>query len=144
MRQDLIVSKSIVINASASKVWNVLTNPELIKEFLYGTETLTTWERGSEVVFQGEYNGQKYRDHGKVLENIENEKMIYSYWTGFSGLDDKPENYSTIAYELKKISNDETEFTWTQKSYSTIENYEHSKNGMDELLKMIKKIAERA
>jgi uncharacterized protein YndB with AHSA1/START domain len=143
MRQDLIVSKSVNINTSATKLWNVLTNPELIREFLYGTETVTTWKKGSDVVFQGEYNGQKYSDHGKVLENITNEKLSYSYWTGFSGLEDKPENYSIIFYELKKLSNEETEFTWTQQGYSTEENYEHSKNGMDELLKTVKTIAER-
>jgi len=51
MRQDLFVSKSIVIHVSAFKVWTVLTNSELIKEFLYGTETATTWEQGKNIYF---------------------------------------------------------------------------------------------
>jgi uncharacterized protein YndB with AHSA1/START domain len=144
MRQDLIVSKSIVIKATPDKVWNVLTNPELIKEYLYGTETVTTWKKGAEVVFQGEYNGHKYKDHGTVLENIENEKLSYSYWSGFSGLEDKPENYSKIIYCLTKVGNNETEFIWTQQGYSTEENYKHSLDGMNDLLNAIKKIAERS
>ncbi len=41
MRQDLQVSESIVINADLAKVWDVLTNPEIIKEYLFGTETIT-------------------------------------------------------------------------------------------------------
>ncbi len=126
MRQDLSVSRSINIKATPNKVWEVLTIPELIKEYLYGTETVTTWKMGSEVIFQGEYNGQKYRDHGIILENIINEKLSYSYWSGFSGLEDKPDNYSTIIYLLKKITNEETELTWVQQGFSTEENYNHS------------------
>jgi uncharacterized protein YndB with AHSA1/START domain len=143
MIQDLIVTQSININASVLKVWNVLTKPELIKEFLFGTETVTNWAKGSEIIFQGEYNGIKYKDHGVILENIKYEKLSYSYWSNFSGLEDKPENYSIITYSLKIISNNETEFTWTQQGFSTEENYKHSKNGMNDLLKIIKNIAER-
>ena len=53
MRNDLIVSKSIIVNANNDKVWKALTNPEIIKEYLYGTETLTDWKVGSEIIFQG-------------------------------------------------------------------------------------------
>ena len=77
-----------------------------------------------------------------VLENIINDKLSYSYWTGFSGLEDKPENYSIITYELKKTG-DETSLTWTQQGYSTEENYKHSLEGIGNLLNEIKKITER-
>ena len=143
MRQDLILSKSIIVNASPGQVWNVLTNPDLIKEYLFGTETVTNWEKGSEIVFQGEFNGQKYKDHGTILENISHERLLYSYWSVFSGLEDKPGNYSTIRYELTKKGNGETKFTWTQQGYSTEENYNHSLSGIDHLLSEIKRIAER-
>lgn len=143
MRQDLSVSKSINIKATPQKVWEVLTKPELIKEYLYGTEALTTWKKGSEVFFQGEYNGQQYKDHGTVLENIRNKKLSYSYWSGFSGMEDKPENYSSISYELKKLTNEETELTWVQHGFSTEENYNHSLDGTISLLNEIRKIAER-
>ncbi|MDR2083909.1 MAG: SRPBCC domain-containing protein [Bacteroidales bacterium] len=142
MRNDLIVSKSIIINTTPDKIWNVLTNPERIKEYLYGTETLTTWEPGKKVTFSGNYNGHKYQDHGTVLENIKNKKLSYSYWSIFSGLEDKPENYSIVTYELKEVADNQTEFTWTQKGYSTEENYKHSLDGMDDFLMLIKKIAE--
>ena len=143
MRNDLIVSKSILINANLDKVWDVLTNPERIKEYLYGTETVTTWEPGKEIIFRGNYNGHEYQDHGTILEIIKNKKLSYSYWSGFSGLEDKPENYSIVTYELKEITDNQTEFTWTQKGYSTQENYKHSLDGMDDLLITIKEITER-
>ena len=79
MNHNLILSKSIDINAEPSEVWEVLTNPELIKEYLYGTETLTDWKPGSEIIFQGEYEGKNYKDKGVIRENIPGKLLIYSY-----------------------------------------------------------------
>ena len=44
MRNDLIVSGMVEINSSISKVWDALTNPKIIKEYLFGTETITDWK----------------------------------------------------------------------------------------------------
>jgi len=145
MRNDLIVSESIDINAEPSKVWNALTNPEIIKKYLFGTETITDWKVGSEIIFQGEYGENKeykYRDKGVILENVLNQLLSYSYWSGFSGLEDKPENYSVVIYKLESGDNKKTKFTWTQKGYATEEGYQHSLNGMKEFLKQIKEIIE--
>ena len=143
MRNDLVVSQSISINADLHKVWKALTTPEIIKEYLFGTETVTDWKTGSEIIFQGEYEGHKYRDKGIVLKNTLNETISYSYWSGFSGLEEKPENYSTITYDLKRIDDKTTLFTWTQKGYANEQVYEHSKGGMKEFLESIKKVIEK-
>ena len=144
MRYDLIVSQSIEINAEPSKVWNALTNPEIIKKYLFGTETITDWKVRSEIIFQGEYgeNKVKYRDKGVILENVLNQKLSYSYWSGFSGLEDEPENYSIVTYGLASGDNKTTTFTWTQKGYATEDNYQHSLNGMKEFLEQINEIIE--
>jgi uncharacterized protein YndB with AHSA1/START domain len=142
INQNLIVSKSVNVNAEPAKVWEALTNPEIIKEYLFGTETITDWKVGSEIIFQGEYNGQKYRDKGIVRENILNQVLSYSYWSGFSGLEDKPENYSLVTYTLKPVDG-MTKLTWTQKGFANEEGYKHSESGMDEFLSGIKKIIER-
>jgi uncharacterized protein YndB with AHSA1/START domain len=145
MRHDLIVSESIDINAEPSKVWNALTNPEIIKKYLFGTETITDWKVGSEIIFQGEYGENKeykYRDKGVILENVLNQLLSYSYWSGFSGLEDKPENYSVVIYKLESGDNKKTKLTWTQKGYATEGGYQHSLTGMKEFLKQIKEIIE--
>src|SRR5580693_5172548 len=118
MNHDLVVSKSVEINAAPAKVWEALTNPAIIKEYLYGTETVTDWKVGSEVIFQGEYEGHKYRDRGVIKENVLNEKISYSYWSGFSGLEDKPENYALVTYKLSSADNKKTVFTWTTKGFA--------------------------
>ena len=145
MRHDLIVSASIDINASPSKVWEALTNPEIIKKYLFGTETITDWEVGNEIIFQGEYGENKehkYRDKGVIMQNVLNKLLSYSYWSGFSGLEDKPENYSTVTYGLESNDDKRTTFTWTQEGYATEENYQHSLNGMKEFLEQIRQIIE--
>lgn len=143
MRHDLIASNSVKINASPDKVWHGLTDPETIKEYLFGTNTVTDWKKGSEIIFKGEYQGHHYADHGQILENIPLEKLSYSYWSGFSGLDDRPENYSTITYLLSKLDQNTTELTWTQKGYPDESRQAHALKDMPEFLGRIKGIIER-
>lgn len=143
MLLDLIVSESIIIDVEVSKVWEGLTKPEIIKEYLFGCETITDWKVGSEIIFQGEYEGHKYRDGGVIQEIVWKELLSYSYFSNFSGLEDKPENYSLITYTLKSIDDNKTEFTWIQKGYGDEQGYEHSKNGMEEFLEKIKEVIER-
>lgn len=143
MNKNLKVSESIIINATPKRVWQVITEPELIKNFLFGTETLTDWNVGSNIVFQGEYEGHTYKDKGMVLINTPLKELSYSYWTGFSGLEDKPENYAEIIYSLDKLGEKQVEFTWTQHGYASEENRKHSQDSMTGLLRKIKEIAEK-
>ncbi|MFC0186646.1 SRPBCC domain-containing protein [Fictibacillus aquaticus] len=143
MRSDLIVSRSIDINAAALKVWEALTEPEKIKEYLFGTEITTDWKEGSDILFEGEYEGKEYQDKGTVLTNLIEEKIRYTYWSSFSGVEDKPDNYSVVTYELSELNRNLTKLTWTQKGYASEEGYNHSNNVIDSLLFKIKKIAER-
>lgn len=143
MRNDLSVSKSVTINASISKVWEALTKPSIIKEYLYGTETITDWKVGNEIIFQGEYEGHQYRDHGIIIENIQNKKLSYSYWSGFSGLEDKPENYSTVSYTITDLGGNQTELNWLQVGFANEAGQQHSENGMEAFLDTIKTIVEK-
>ena len=142
MRNDLIVSQSILINASIEKVWEALISPAIIKKYLFGTNTITDWKVGSKIIFQGEYEGNTYKDKGVIKENKLHETLSYSYWSGFSGVEDKPENYSTVTYKVKSISPTQTEFTWTQSGYATEDGYNHSLSGMSAFLEQMKNVIE--
>ncbi|WP_291634829.1 SRPBCC domain-containing protein [Clostridium sp.] len=143
MRYDLIASQSIEINIGNSKLWDVLTNPKIIQEYLYGTQTITDWKIGSKIMFQGEFNGQKYCDMGVINENVLHELLSYSFWSSFSGLENRPENYSLITYNLESIDYNKTKFTWTQKGHPDEESCAHAETQIGELLKNIKEIAEK-
>ena len=144
MDNNLIVSQSINIHAPLSKVWDGLTRPEIIKEYLFGTETVTDWKVGSEVIFKGEYKGQTYQDHGIILENKFQERISYSYWSKFTGTEDKPENYSRVTYTLHPVTEQLTSFTWTTQGFTSEQGYEHSKNGMKEFLEKIREAIEKS
>ncbi|CAN5640376.1 hypothetical protein BH11BAC2_BH11BAC2_07770 [soil metagenome] len=143
MNHELTVSETVLINADPAQIWEVLTNPDLIKEYLYGTNTVTDWKPGSEIVFQGEWEGKSYKDKGVILENIKNKLIKYSYWSGFSGLEDKPENYNLVIYSIAEKENGNTAFTWTQIGFASEEAQAHSANGMKGFLGSIKSIVER-
>lgn len=142
MNHELSLATTVDINASPERVWEVMTTPALIKSYLHGTECITDWQVGSEVVFQGEYDGQKYKDHGIIRENTPTELLSYTYWTGFSGLPDAPENYGLVTYRLQAQGAEQTRFTWEQKGYVDEARLAHSKQSMPAFLAEIKKIAE--
>ena len=142
MNSDLIVSKNIEILANADKVWDALINPEKIKIYLFGTETISDWKIGSTIIFQGEYDGHKYKDKGNVLENSRNKKLKYNYWSGFSGLEDKTENYSIITYLIEELSKGRVKLTWTQEGFANEDGKQHTENALVGMLEQIKKVAE--
>ena len=141
MNKELITKNSIEINADKTKVWDALTNPEKIKIYLFGTETVTDWKKGSEIIFKGEFEGHKYMDKGKILDIKTNEILQYSYWSGFSGLEEKPENYSLITYKLDN-SNGKILLTLTQNGFATEQAQQHSQLAWINVLEQIKQITE--
>jgi len=143
MNRNLKVSKSIEIHSTAEEVWNALTNPEKIKAYLFGTETITDWKIGSPIIFQGEYDGNKYIDKGNVLENKRNESLKYNYWSGFSGLEDKLDNYSIVTYHIENASDNQVKLTWTQEGFANKEGQQHSEKGLYGMLEQIKKMVEK-
>ncbi len=141
MTNNLTLTKSITIQASAAKVWKALTDPALIKKYLFGTETVTDWKKGSPIVFKGEWEGKKYEDKGTILD-IEKEKYLrYTYWSSMSGTEDKPENYANLTYELKEVP-EGTIFTLTQDGIKTPEARDHSDKNWTMVLEGLKKVAE--
>lgn len=141
MDHTLEVLKSISIDASIENLWEAMTNPVHIAKYLHGTETITDWKQGSEIIFQGKYDGQKYKDKGIVQSNVYLKELSYLYFTNFSGLEDKPENYSLVKYIFAE-ENGKTTFTWHQKGYPDASRQKHAKGGMETMLKHIKAISE--
>ena len=51
--KELIIKKSIKINSNSTKVWDVLTNPEHTKEYMFGCEVISDWKIGSPIIWKG-------------------------------------------------------------------------------------------
>ncbi|WP_061218999.1 SRPBCC family protein [Leptospira weilii] len=142
MNQNLILKKEISIQAPIAKVWNGLIDPEVIKLYLYGTQTISDWKEGSSIVFTGVWEGKEYEDHGTILK-LEKEKIFrYNYWSSFLGVPDIPENYSILTFELKSEETF-TSLSLTQENFPNQTSYEHSDKGWDHALQILKDLLEK-
>lgn len=130
------VEKTIEIDASKQTVWDGLINPDIIKQYMFGTETICDWKEGSEIIFQGNYEGTTYKDKGIIQKFTPEKTLQYTYLSSFSGLKDEPENYHLITYELKDSDN-KTRLTIRQENIQSEEARNHSdKNWVFVLLKI--------
>lgn len=142
INKSLQSSHSTTIKASPEKVWQILTDPEKIAIYLYGTKTETDWRIGSPIVFSGSYEGMTYNDKGLVMANVPHSLLAYDYWSGFSGLEDIPENYCEVSYHIHDNEDGTVKFTWQQIGFKNEEALDHNKSGMPSILEQIKNLAE--
>jgi len=141
MNKKLTAKATTTIHAPASKVWSALTQPNLIKQYLFDTEVISDWKVGSPIIYRGEWQGKAFEDKGKIL-NIEPEKLLMStHWSPLSGVPDTPENYHTVIYTLSG-KGDSTEVTITQDNNATEEEKEHSEQNWKTVLDGMKKLLE--
>jgi uncharacterized protein YndB with AHSA1/START domain len=123
---DKIVTKTVTINAPTSKVWDALTNPELMKKWMFETEIniITDWQIGSPIVIRGELSGKEFENTGTVLQ-FEPEKLLaYSHRNSISRLPDKSESYAVLEFRLTPIEN-QTSLTLTVSNFPTESIYKH-------------------
>ncbi|HEX3697732.1 MAG TPA: SRPBCC family protein [Polyangia bacterium] len=95
-----VAKADVTIKAPVEKVWEALVTPAIIKSYMFGTDVQSEWKAGSPIVWQGEYQGKKYEDHGRILEVVPQHKLRYSHFSPLSGLPDTPENYHQVTIDL--------------------------------------------
>jgi uncharacterized protein YndB with AHSA1/START domain len=112
MSQDLIAQATISIAAPKSEVWNALVSPAAIRQYMFGTEVVSTWKKGSPITWEGEWEGKHYKDKGVILENQRETQLRYTHWSPNSAFRPARE-LPTVAIELED-EGDETRVTLTQ------------------------------
>ena len=132
---------AITINAPAPRVWEALTEPSLIKQYLFGTEVTTDWRVGHPITYTGEWDGKQYEDKGEVIEKIVGKLLVTTYWSSLSGLPDIPEYYKTVRYELSPEGSG-TRLTITQDNNDSREDADDSEQNWKMVLEGIKKLLE--
>jgi uncharacterized protein YndB with AHSA1/START domain len=137
----LEVNVSINIKAAKEKIWETITTPELIQQFLFGTTVHTTWKENQPITFEGVWQGKQYKDKGIVLEVVENKTLKHSFWSSLAGKEDKPENYVMVTYEITD-KGDECELTITQDGVKDEKELEHLTSNWTKVAEEIKRIAE--
>lgn len=141
---DKIITQTIEVDAPLSEVWTALTNPEVMKLWIWeGEMTITSdWKVGSPITFMGKFYKASYTDKGIILK-FEKEKVFsYSYWGKLSQLPDSPENYTIIEFALSTKGN-KTMLTLTQSNCITHEIYAHWNFYWVVTLNILKKLVEK-
>jgi len=150
MSTSLIVENSITINAPADKVWDLLVNPEQTKKYMFGCETVSDWQVGSPLLWQGEYEGNKMVFVKGDIVRIEPGKLlVYTVIDpNNASIPDVPENYLTVTYALAE-DDGKTILTVSQGDFATVaqgqKRYEETYNngeGWNPILVQIKALAE--
>jgi uncharacterized protein YndB with AHSA1/START domain len=88
------------VAAPPERVWAALTDPEQIATYMYGSKVSTTWEVGTPITWDGEYDGRAYQDKGEVLTYDEPRLLSVTHYSPMMGQPDEPENYHTLVYTL--------------------------------------------
>jgi uncharacterized protein YndB with AHSA1/START domain len=141
MDQSHIAQVTTVIQAPPAKVWKALTDPTLIKQYMFDTDVTTDWKVDSPIRYKGIWKGKPYEDKGTVLKNEPEQLLVTSFWSALSGQPDEPENYKTVQYEL--IPEDGgTRLTITQDNNATQDEASHSEENWKSVLEGIKKVVE--
>jgi len=138
---NIVCTVSVEIKALITKVWKALIEPEQIKKYLFGTNTVCDWKVGSPIKFSGVWDGKPYEDKGTILA-IEPEKLLtYTYWSNFSGKPDLPENYQVVTYKVRS-EKDKTIFDLIQENCPSEEAKEHSAGNWNMVLSSLKEMLE--
>ena len=142
MSRGLTIEKSIQINASPAKVWDVITDPAKVKQYMFGTDMTADWKVGGKITYKGSWEGKEYEDGGTILE-IEPEKILKStYWSSMSGTPNTPDNHMVVTYKLEPEAGG-TLMTVIQDNNKTAEGAEHSGSNWQMVLESMKKLAEQ-
>jgi uncharacterized protein YndB with AHSA1/START domain len=142
MNEDFIARASTTIKASREAVWEALTSPEAIKEYMFGTRVEADWHEGGPISWKGQWQGKSYEDKGTILQCKPAQRLQYSHYSPLSGLPDKPEHYHTVTIDLAGNGTG-TEVMLTQNHNATEAARAHSENNWKQMLEGLKKFVEK-
>jgi len=143
MNQKFVAKAEITVNASKAQIWEALTNPEIIKQYFFGSEVVSDWKVGSSIIWKGIWKEKPYEDKGTILK-VEPEKLLqYTHFSSLSGVSDVPENYHTLTYELLSDKEDSTHVILSQDNNASKDEMKHSQQMWETMLDGLKKVLEK-
>jgi uncharacterized protein YndB with AHSA1/START domain len=95
-----VARAEVRVNAPMSRVWEALTNPALIAQYMQGSRVDTDWQVGSPITWSGQYDGKSYQDKGEVVTFEPEARLVVTHFSPLTGQSDEPGNYHTLDYRL--------------------------------------------
>jgi len=143
MMTNYLATAETDIAAAPERVWDVLTDPEQLKELWFGAEVKTDWQQGSPITWSGEWEGKPYQDKGEILEVDPGRLLKLTHYSPLTGQPDVPENYHTLIYTLDGDGT-ATHLKLTQDNNASEEEAKHSQEMWEMLVAKVKDAAETA
>ncbi len=140
--KGLIAEAKIEIDASVEKVWEALVTPEIIKQYMFGTEVASDWKAGSPISWSGLWEGKAYEDKGQILAFDPPRRLKYSHYSPLAGVADIPENYHNVTIELA-ARDGRTHVVLLQDNNENDEEREHSAANWNAMLAGLKKLLQK-
>jgi uncharacterized protein YndB with AHSA1/START domain len=138
------IHKIISIEATPAAVWEALTNPARMKQWMAETtiEIVTSWEVGSPIIIQGNWHSTRFKNTGRVLRFEPGKCVCYSHLSSLSALPDNTENHTIIEFRLSPQQNS-TQLELVLSNFPTEAIYRHFAFYWNVALVLLKKMVEQ-
>lgn len=141
---EMTVRKSIEIYATRQRVWQVITEPEYTRRYMFTCAIASTWQPGDS--FNWEAPNGNVMVQGNLVESKPPVRLEYTTFDpNATDYEDVPSNYSTVVYTLEE-QGDITVLSVSQGDFSLIKNgekrYAECEGGWPSVLESIKQVAE--
>ncbi len=136
-----VASASVLINAPVEKVWNSLTDPSIIRKYMFGSEVISDWNEGSSIIWKGKWQGKSYEDKGTVVRKIPLKTLELTHFSPLSGIADEPENYHRLIFNLSSTGPG-TNLHLVQDNNPDEDSRNHSQENWEVMLQSLKKLLE--
>lgn len=144
----MMIKKEVQFNSAKEKIWDLLTNPVMTKEYMFGCEVISDWKVGSPILWRGQTEDGKEIIYvkGNIIEFEKGSKVTFTMFDPNMKLDDIPENYLNLTYELEEKDN-KTILKLSQGNFASVadgkKRYEESLKGWEMIIPIMKQITER-
>lgn len=121
------IEKIVLINAPRSTVWDGLTNPSSIQQWM-GTpemrlQIISNWKVAEPILITGFLHGA-FENKGTIVHFEPEHRLSYTHLSSSSRLPDEPRNYSVLCFELAEVAM-QTSVTLTIDNFPTETIFKH-------------------
>ena len=139
------IVKIVTINASTFTVWEALTNPDIMKQWMgepeMALEVTTDWRIGSPIAIKG-FHHVNFVNKGTVLRFEPGKVLEYNYLSSLSRLPEHVDNYTIIHFELESVE-DGARLSLTVSNFPTEVIFKHVDFYWTTTLEILKKLLEK-
>jgi uncharacterized protein YndB with AHSA1/START domain len=139
------IEKTVLINAPATAVWETLTQPYLMKQWMgeadMNLHIQTSWIVNTPITISG-FHHLPFVNKGTVLQFEPEVVLSYTHNSSLSRLPDEPGNYSIMTFQLNPAEN-QTALQLTITNFPTETIYRHLEFYWQTTIQLLKKFIER-